>query len=73
MMFRLSLFKPSDVPEIDVNETWIKRQAIVRDETLLLPPLKKPKNTKRKTLTGSGKIISSGYHDLLLAQAALKP
>ncbi|RHY22256.1 hypothetical protein DYB25_005971 [Aphanomyces astaci] len=73
MMFRLSLFKQSDVPEIDVNETWIKRQAIVRDETLLLPPPKKPKNTKQKTLTGSGKIITSGYHDLLLAQAALKP
>ncbi|RHY66684.1 hypothetical protein DYB38_008603 [Aphanomyces astaci] len=73
ILYRLSLFKPSEVADNGFNETWQKRVDSVRDHVLLLPPTKKRKSATRKTLTVSGKFITADYHNLLQAQAAANP
>ncbi|RHY02617.1 hypothetical protein DYB36_004946 [Aphanomyces astaci] len=73
MLYRLSLFKPSEVADIGANKTWQKRVDSVRDHVLLLPPTKKRKSATRKTFTVSGKFIKADFHDLLQAQAEAKP
>ncbi|ETV75914.1 hypothetical protein H257_09875 [Aphanomyces astaci] len=73
MLYRLSLFKPSEIADNGVNETWQKRVDSVRDYVLLLPSTKKRKSATRKTLTVSGKFITADYHALLQTQPTANP
>ncbi|RHY84920.1 hypothetical protein DYB35_014046 [Aphanomyces astaci] len=72
MLYRLSIFKPPQDVCIAIDDTWLKRCAIVRSELLVLPPQKK-KRVARKTLTVSGKFITADYHAILQSQAAARP
>ncbi|RHX97888.1 hypothetical protein DYB26_015587 [Aphanomyces astaci] len=72
MLYRLSIFKLPQDASVAIDDTWLKRCAVVRSELLVLPPPKK-KRVARKTLTVSGKFITADYHDILQSQAAARP
>ncbi|RLO08121.1 hypothetical protein DYB28_006826 [Aphanomyces astaci] len=72
ILYRLSIFKPPQDASVAIDDTWLKRCAVVRSGLLVLPPQKK-KRVARKTLTVSGKFITADYHAILQSQAAARP
>ncbi|RHX98756.1 hypothetical protein DYB28_008764 [Aphanomyces astaci] len=72
MLYRLSIFKPSENQEVEIDNTWLKRTTTLRNDLLFLLPEKKML-TVRKTLTIREKLITADYHAILQARSAARP